>query len=344
MTRHIPFKAGWVPDSYDARDKVYYYRGEPVSKYVEKVNLWEDHSEWLLGAHGIYNQGQSGSCVANATAAAVRFLAFKHDLQKNLKSPSRLFIYYNARRIAIDHNELKAWPDKSVPDSGCKNRNAMKSLGVFGVASNTTWPFKFAGDGNGDNPHYVASLNDQPSHAAYLEAKPTPVIEYLRLDPDNDDKIEERYSAAEREAVGATTLTTMKRCLTEGYPVVFSFQVYSSHNWLKEKGGFKWVEWKDNRWSKHQQTSEQKFRSLPEIPLEERHKRTLDNGHTVLAVGFQEFKSVGEGEDDHNVDGRVLCQNSYGAGDNHAAHLWISYDWIRDFGATHDFWMLRLPN
>src|SRR3569833_4027061 len=78
--------SGWIPDLFDERDKAYSYRGaadDPA--YFKGVNLLKSHPEWL---HNIYVQGASKSCVANATAAALRYLAHKLGISGLVLAPS----------------------------------------------------------------------------------------------------------------------------------------------------------------------------------------------------------------------------------------------------------------
>src|SRR5260370_17638856 len=83
-------KYGWVPDLPDHRDRLY---AAPV------VNLATFPTQMDLRPKcpPVYDQGQLGSCTANAIAAAVEFDLMKES--KTVFTPSRLFIYYNERVI-----------------------------------------------------------------------------------------------------------------------------------------------------------------------------------------------------------------------------------------------------
>ncbi len=212
----------------------------------------------------------------------------------------------------------------------------MQAISVFGVAPEETWPFV------AENRH-VASIEYQPPHAAYIVARNTYPIEYLRLDPDDDDDVTRFLREEEMTAVGVVTLARLKQCLTEGYPVVFSFRYY----WTPAKGqksSIPWVENENGLWAKADADlpTEKKFDSLPEICPKQRHKgpdQIGAGGHTVLAVGFED---PGVKVDGKTLPGRVLCQNSIGADTASRPHFWVSYDWITDFVGTEDFWMIRL--
>src|SRR5215475_6094903 len=81
---------GWVPDLPDARDFLFSAPEAVLAELPAKVDLRPQMPV-------VYDQGQLGSCTANAIAAAFEF----DQLQQNLADfmPSRLFIYYNERAI-----------------------------------------------------------------------------------------------------------------------------------------------------------------------------------------------------------------------------------------------------
>lgn len=99
----VGYNAGYIPDEFDERDKPYSFKGKADQKiFLKDWNLLEDmpvgsnaaYPEWL---NPIYNQSAQSSCVANATAAMIRFLAFMiGDTVSPAANPSRQFIYFNA--------------------------------------------------------------------------------------------------------------------------------------------------------------------------------------------------------------------------------------------------------
>jgi len=95
----------------------------------------------------VYDQGQLGSCTANAGSCAVQFDMM--DQKENVETPSRLFLYYNERVMDGDVKE----------DGGSSLRTCIKSINTSGVCGETLCP-------------YVASnFAVKPSTAAYTEAK-----------------------------------------------------------------------------------------------------------------------------------------------------------------------------
>lgn len=77
----------------------------------------------------VYDQGELGSCTANAIGAA-----FEYNQVRGGKAdfmPSRLFIYYNERKM---EGTIKS-------DSGAMIRDGIKSVNKIGVVSEIEWPY-----------------------------------------------------------------------------------------------------------------------------------------------------------------------------------------------------------
>jgi C1A family cysteine protease len=77
----------------------------------------------------VYDQGQLGSCTANALCASYEYLSKKMG--------SRLFLYYNERKIENDINQ----------DGGAELSDGIKSLCKNGICLESEWPYdttKFA--------------------------------------------------------------------------------------------------------------------------------------------------------------------------------------------------------
>ena len=83
-------KFGWVPDRPDIRDHSFAARPRTLKALPAKVDLTPH-------CPPVYDQGQLGSCTANAIAAAIEFDRMRQNLQDF--TPSRLFIYYNERAM-----------------------------------------------------------------------------------------------------------------------------------------------------------------------------------------------------------------------------------------------------
>ena len=114
---------GWIPDLPDHRDYAY---AAPVAALVKLPAL----VDLRAACPAVYDQGQLGSCTANAIGAAVEFDQMKQKL-KEVFMPSRLFIYYNER-------VMEGTVDQ---DSGAQIRDGIKSVAKQGVCPEEMWPY-----------------------------------------------------------------------------------------------------------------------------------------------------------------------------------------------------------
>lgn len=127
---------GYRRDSHDPRDHTYAAPPHLVGKLPDFVDLRKQMP-------AIYDQGQLGSCVANAVAALLQYERTRQGLPEGQHVPSRLAIYYGARKIegTIDS------------DAGSEIRDAIKFV------SKTPVPFE---DGKGAWPYNIAKFRDKP--------------------------------------------------------------------------------------------------------------------------------------------------------------------------------------
>lgn len=180
---------GWMPDLPDNRDHLYAAPMAMLRRLPAKVDLRKH-------CPPVYNQGQIGSCTANAIAAALQFDRRKQKLSDF--TPSRLFIYYNER--SMEH---------SVPlDNGAQIRDGIKSVGKQGACPEREWPYDDTpADSNTNVWPSGAKPAEKPSKSCYTDAKKFRAVTYQRVD---------------------RTLSQMKGCMADGYPFVFGFTVYDS--------------------------------------------------------------------------------------------------------------------
>jgi C1A family cysteine protease len=119
---------GWRPDKPDHRDRFF--------EVVHNMALPPSVDLRPLCA-SIQDQGQLGSCTANAATSAMEFI--EKRATADVKMYSRLFLYYTER--------VKLEGTDPHEDSGAQIRDTIKALGYFGSCYETTWPYdvtKFA--------------------------------------------------------------------------------------------------------------------------------------------------------------------------------------------------------
>ncbi len=139
MPRKIQ-RYGWIPDLPDHRDLLY----TAPSAFTEALPLSVD---LRAQCPPVYDQGQLGSCTANAIGAALEFDQMKEN-HPNAFVPSRLFIYYNERT-------MEGTP---ATDSGAQIRDGIKCVNQQGACPETEWPYD------------ITQFAIKPSDACYADA------------------------------------------------------------------------------------------------------------------------------------------------------------------------------
>lgn len=142
---------GWLPDLPDHRDRVYAAPVEVLGVLPARVDLRPQ-------CPAVYDQGQLGSCTANAIGGAIEFDRRKQKLAP-LFTPSRLFIYFNER--AMEHTVDS--------DSGAQIRDGIKSVARQGDCPETEWPY------------VIAKFQVRPPARCYADALRYRVVLYQRV-------------------------------------------------------------------------------------------------------------------------------------------------------------------
>ena len=143
-------KFGWIPDRPDHRDLLYSVVAAPPKNLPAKTDLSTLCSP-------VEDQGQLGSCTANALVGNLEFLCKKAS--GSAPDYSRLFIYFNERDIEGTINE----------DSGAMIRDGVKSLVKLGACTEKLWPYK------------IKKFAAKPPAKCYQEANKHKVTSYHRI-------------------------------------------------------------------------------------------------------------------------------------------------------------------
>lgn len=144
-------RMGWKPDMPDHRDLVLDIPTTKKKKLPKCVDLRP------LELFGLYDQGHLGSCTANAIGAAFHYDQVKQGLKTF--TPSRLFVYYNERKMEGTVTE----------DSGAYIRDGIRSLHRIGCCAESHWPYD------------ESKFTQEPPEMCYVEAAKNRALAYARV-------------------------------------------------------------------------------------------------------------------------------------------------------------------
>ena len=116
---------GWVRDLPDPRDHI------RALTLEESMTTLPDHFSLRSKMPPVYDQGQLGSCTANAIGGVVQYQQMREKEAEGSHVPSRLFIYWNERKLEGTVNS----------DAGAVIRDGMKVIGTVGAPAEEDWPY-----------------------------------------------------------------------------------------------------------------------------------------------------------------------------------------------------------
>jgi C1A family cysteine protease len=151
------YRFGWIPDLPDHRDFMYAAPTPILREIPPSADLTSQCPK------EVYDQGQLGSCTANAIAAALEFDQIKQK-EKKVFTPSRLFIYYEERAMEGTIKE----------DSGAMIRDGIKVVAKQGACPEPEWPYD------------VSKFAQKPPAKCYKDAKKYKALTYQRLIQDQN--------------------------------------------------------------------------------------------------------------------------------------------------------------
>jgi C1A family cysteine protease len=141
---------GWIPDQPDERDHFYAAPPPILAALPSSADL-------RAQCPAVYDQGQLGSCTANAIGAGIEFERLRQKLTDFV--PSRLFIYYNERVIEGTVHS----------DSGAQIRDGIKTVASQGACPEPDWPYN------------VTKFAIKPPARAYNDARLDRAVSYQSI-------------------------------------------------------------------------------------------------------------------------------------------------------------------
>ena len=190
-------KFGWIPQQEDKRDYTINFSLLPGLPAILPVSCDLRTTGFMPP---IVDQGQHGTCTANAKAGINGYMTAKQGHPSF--SFSRNFIYYKTVKDIEGGNPAS--------DPGATIRGTFQEGQRFGSCQEAIWPY--------DNAHFGIV----PNAAALAEALNYQDLFYALLDPTNTPV--------------TTILSNAKNMLAAGYPFEFGFRVYPSYTQVKADG------------------------------------------------------------------------------------------------------------
>lgn len=208
------FATGWLPPMPDFRD----YTEEHANiinlakalKVTSTKTAIPTKIDLRQFCSPIENQGQLGSCTAQAAAGVVEY--FENRAFKRHLDGSRLFVYKTTRNLMGVTGDTGAWL-----------RYTMGALALFGIAPESYWPYtdrKQAGDDN------ARTFDEEPTSFVYGLADNYEALQYFCHDPIG------------RGVAPTTVLSSVKRYLAAGIPSMFGFYGFPSSESGDVRGAF----------------------------------------------------------------------------------------------------------
>lgn len=183
-----------VPSKLDSRDFTYKYTNKSIPN---SISLKEYDSN-------IENQGNIGSCVANAITSGYEVLV-KILYPQNFVELSRLFVYYHSRLFS----------DNLEQDMGSYIRDGLKSINNYGVCSEELWPY------------LTSNFSKQPIPQCYLDATKRKITSYNILY--TNDEIKEVLASKQPVVLGCEIFTDFKNVSKENpylpMPEMFTYSL-----------------------------------------------------------------------------------------------------------------------
>lgn len=145
-----PYRLGWHRDAPDPDDVPFVASLETLHTLPAKVSL-------VSQCPSVYDQGNLGSCTANAIAAAFEFDLMRQGLSDF--RPSRLFIYFYERFLEGTVDE----------DAGAAIRDGIKVVNKYGVCPESEWAYD------------IARFTEQPPAQCRIDALKEKALKYHRI-------------------------------------------------------------------------------------------------------------------------------------------------------------------
>lgn len=184
-------KLGWIKDKKSVRKALLTPRSPEVKAFFDKIfaEPLKDEVDLEKYAPAVWDQGNLGSCTANAIGMAIQIME-KIEYGES-KEPSRLYLYKKTRDY-----------EGSTGDSGATITGTVETAVRTGVCLETTWPY------------IISKFEDEPSEEAEEEGLDYQTLEQVALS--NLDEIKATLSAGYPVVLGIFVFDSFMQIGTDG--------------------------------------------------------------------------------------------------------------------------------
>lgn len=186
------YSSGWKPDLPDYRD--YTLSHKKVKATANKLGFRDGKSlpacvDLRKWCSPVFDQGDLGSCTANAGAGLLEYIEIK--TKGTYIDASRLFLYKVTRNLSHE-----------TGDVGAYLRKTMEAMVLIGIVPEEYWPYN------------TSRFDKEPSAFCYAVASNFKTLKYVSLDPATRSLKE--------------NLVQIKTVLAGGLASIFGFTIYDS--------------------------------------------------------------------------------------------------------------------
>jgi C1A family cysteine protease len=249
------------------KERTYGWKRECVDirdKYkLSAINLTNVELEKVIDLRDKCPSVYDQGALGSCTANAI---AAAYEFNEIKESENDIFI---PSRLFIYYNE-RNMENCVDTDSGAQIRDGIKCINKIGVCKENEWPY------------VIKNFTEKPNQNCFSNAKLHQSVTYSKI---------------------VQTIDCMKQCLSDGYPFVFGFTVYSNF-----------------------QTKEVEQTGIMSMPTD---KDTIMGGHAVMAVGYNENKKC------------FVVRNSWGKEWGEDGYFYMPYKFIVNNDYCSDFWVIE---
>jgi C1A family cysteine protease len=320
---HVRHFGGWKKQTNDARDEAYRLKFHPA--FTATPPSWDNRSI----CSPIVDQGDLGSCTANAFAALIECNEVKRlgghpALQVRGGGANAVISHVSVDTSGVINFNVAVTPPQSKPTptpapTPAPTPTPTPTPAPTPTPTPTPAPktlervsrlFEYYGTRKIEgtvNEDAGAEIRDAikcgvtygvADEAAY----PYDISKFTQNPPQPIWTAAATHKVTSYHSIADGDLATMKATLAQGYLIEFGFQVYS-----------------------HFMSADMASKAVLNLPAA---NEQLEGGHAVALVGYDDSKKM------------FLVRNSWGTSWGLAGYFWMSYDYVQSTKLCSDFWVV----